>query len=125
MEQIGFQFEWMPKDDYLWRGEGDRTVRLRVAHSMKTQLPEDFKVDFLLIDTEHAIENALGEYMRWREYMASGAIIAFHDSTLPAVKRSIDLAIEVEAACHDGRILKIHKNEREDGYGLLALEWRG
>jgi hypothetical protein len=100
-------------------------VEIRLAHSIKTAIPEDFIVDFLLIDTEHGIEHALGEYMRWREYCTGGSIIAFHDSTLPAVARAIDLALEVEEISHEGRVRWVHKNERIDGYGIAVLEWVG
>ena len=100
-------------------------IRIKVAHSIKTAIPEDFKVDFLLIDTEHAMENAVSEYLRWREYLNSGALIAFHDSTLLAVSRSIEIILEIEDKCRPGRIDKIHKNEREDGFGICVLEWKG
>lgn len=97
----------------------------RVADSMKTNIETTERwVDFLLIDTEHGLENALGEYMRWRHYLKSGSIIAFHDSTLPAVARAIELAIEVESD-FDGRLAKQYRNERIEGFGLEALEWKG
>ena len=98
------------------------------AHSIKTDIPPYLVqrgVDFLLIDTEHAIENALPEYCRWREYLNSGALIAFHDSTLPAVARSIEIILEMEGKDRPGRIDKIHKNECEDGFGICILEWKG
>jgi hypothetical protein len=49
-------------------------ARIRVADSIKTHIEDESRwVDFLLIDTEHGIENALGEYMRWRQYLNAGA----------------------------------------------------
>ena len=106
-------------------GNPQNIAAIRVADSMKTNIGEVERfVDFLLIDTEHGLENALGEYMRWRPYLRSGSIIAFHDSELPAVARAIDLAIEVESD-FNGRILKRYKNERIEGFGLEALEWKG
>ena len=102
-------------------------VILRTAHSIKTPIPKNLEkgVDFLLIDTEHAIENCLPEYCRWREYLRSGAIIAFHDSTLPAVARGIEMIIEMEQSSRPGRIIRTYENERVDGFGIMALEWVG
>lgn len=111
-------------------GGKEYDVRLRVANSMKTNIispleGDDRFVDFLLIDTEHGIENALGEYMRWRNYLRSGAYIAFHDSTLPGVRRSIDLVQEIEDSTCGDRIAQEINNEQVDGFGLTVLKWKG
>lgn len=106
----------------------DASVTLKVAHSIKTHIENEGRwVDFLLVDTEHGLEHALGEYMRWREYLNSGALIAFHDSTLIGPKRAIEIIKEVEemASPGGGRLVKEYINEREDGYGIHILEWKG
>lgn len=114
--------------DYSLRipGAEERTALIRIADSVKTHIEDESRwVDFLLIDTEHGLENALGEYMRWRQYLNSGAIIAFHDSTLPQVARAIELAKEVEVSTCGERIIREWHNERVEGFGLAALEWKG
>lgn len=104
---------------------GQTIANMRVADSMTTDIENKTRwVDFLLIDTEHGLENALGEYMRWRPYLKSGSVIAFHDSELPAVARAIELAIEVEQD-FDGRLAKQYRNERIEGFGIEMLEWKG
>ena len=104
---------------------GPVVANMRIANSMKTNIGEvDGFIDFLLIDTEHGLENAIGEYMRFRQYMRSGCIIAFHDADLPAVHRAIEMAIEVESD-FGGRIQKHYINERHDGFGIEMLEWKG
>lgn len=115
--------EW--GDDYKIFLEDRHIANIRVADSQKTHILNDSRwVDFLLIDTEHGLENALGEYMRWRNYLKSGSITCFHDSELPAVARAIELCIEVEET-FDGRIAKQYRNQRIEGFGLEALEWKG
>lgn len=107
-------------------------VQLKVADSMKTPIVspkenDDRFVDFLLVDTEHGLEHALGEYMRWRNYLCAGAMVAFHDSTLPGPKRAIEIIKEVEemASPGAGRLVREYVNERVDGYGVQVLEWKG
>lgn len=101
-------------------------VNLKTAHSIKTPVGRDDRfVDFLLIDTEHGLENALGEYMRWREYIKSGAFVAFHDTCIPGVARAISICKEVEQVSADGRLYKEYVPEQSDGFGITVLEWRG
>lgn len=108
------------------------SIRLLVRDSVKSDIvPPDPRndrfVDFLLIDTEHGLEHALGEYMRWRNFLNSGALVAFHDSTLPGPKRAIEIIKEVEemAAPGAGRFVREYENERVDGYGIHVLEMKG
>jgi hypothetical protein len=61
--------------------------------------------------------------MRWREYLKSGSFIAFHDASLPAVARAIDIVKEVEAP-FDGRLAKEYINERVDGFGIHIFRWK-
>lgn len=112
--------------EYIFKGEA--TCRLRVAHSVRTPVPEYIDkegVDFLLIDTEHGITNALPEYCRWREYLHSGSLVAFHDSTLRGPKRAIEIVKEIEEADFSDRIIREYVNERIDGFGVHVLEWKG
>jgi cephalosporin hydroxylase len=129
MAENGYVFVPVPEtEDFVMlpkEGEADCPVNIRVAHSIKTPVPYDEKVDFLLIDTEHGLEHALGEYMRWREYLNSGCMIAFHDSTLPGPARAIEIVKEVESAGDRHRIIREYVNERVDGYGIQVLEWKG
>lgn len=114
-------------NDYLILSpEGEMLAEIKEAHSIKTPIHDDSRwVDFLLIDTEHGIENALGEYMRWREYLNAGAMIAFHDSTLPQVMRSIELVKEIELISCGERIMREWQNARVEGFGVCVLEWKG
>ena len=100
--------------------------RILIADSIMTPIiPQKRWVDFLLIDTEHSIANALYEYGRWRQYLRSGAMVAFHDSTLPGVVRAIELIKEIELAECGERFVREPVNEREDGYRIKILEGRG
>ncbi len=131
MGENGYEFSEFPNGNYgLISKEPDASIEIKIAHSIKTPIcstnpGDDRFVDFLLIDTEHGLENALGEYMRWREYLRSGCIIAFHDSELPAVKRAIDICIEVEGVGGRERLVRRYDNERIDGFGVTLLEWGG
>lgn len=100
-------------------------AHIRVADSMKTAIPENFQVDFLLVDTEHGLEHALGEYMRWRVYLHSGSCVAFHDSDLAGPKRAIEMIKEVEANNFGDRLIREYVNEHIDGFGIHVLEWKG
>lgn len=42
--------------------------------------PFDDKIDFLYIDSEHGVVDALGEYMRFRRYLKDEAVVGFHDT---------------------------------------------
>lgn len=55
------------------------------------------KINFLLIDSEHALSDALGEYMKFRNYMDAGSIVAFHDTECCyGVRRALDMIKEVD-----------------------------
>jgi len=97
----------------------DDKVNLITADSMR--IGWDKKIDFLLIDTEHGTDNALGEYYRYRNCLEGGAIIAFHDAELPAVKRAIELVKELD----NWRFEAEYKNEVVDGFGLHLLRFVG
>lgn len=137
MEAAGYPQFSVPSAPYgsrVYRGEGYEVIT-RLAHSVKTPItdPRDRLgypncverfVDFLLIDTEHGLEDALGEYMRWRLYLKGGAFVAFHDATLPGVARAIELVQEIERT-FTGRLAEHHVNAQVDGYGLEVFRWQG
>jgi hypothetical protein len=111
-------------NDWICQPNPETKIWLRVAESQRSPVvPTCRFVDFLLIDTLHDIEHALGEYMRWRNYLNSGAMIAFHDSNYPPVNRSIEIAKEVEAQAEKVTYVKEYVNSESDGYGLKVLEW--
>jgi predicted O-methyltransferase YrrM len=57
----------------------------------------DKPIDFLNLDSEHAISNVLGEYFRFRLFLKHHrALIGFHDICLPAVSRGIEILNEVD-----------------------------
>lgn len=97
---------------------------IRVGHTQMTPITRtDRFIDFLIIDTEHSLADALGEYMRFRNYLKSGAFVAFHDSNLPAVARAVQLVKEVEAIYGD-RLLKEYVLDRQDGFGVHVYQWK-
>jgi len=56
--------------------------------------PWNKPIDFLFIDSEHCITDALGEYMRFRVFLNQGAIVGFHDTdTCYGVRRAIDIIL--------------------------------
>jgi hypothetical protein len=123
MAEIGFPLK---QDEKGMFGKGGYI--LRAAHSIKTPAPDHFEhwgIDFILIDTEHGIEDAVGEYMRFRPYLAAGSIVAFHDSTLPAVARAIDMVREIEGWGGRDRIAEEYAPASEDGFGVHIMRMKG
>lgn len=130
MAENGYDFTRIPAESYVaeWVKRPlvpDAFAYLEIGDSIKSPVAMDCRIDFLLIDTEHATANALYEYGRWRKYLNSGAMIAFHDSTLPGVARAIELIKEVEFAEVGDRFIREYVNEQVDGYGVHVLEWKG
>jgi len=71
------------------------------------------QIDFLLIDTEHAIADALGEYCRFRGFLSADAIIGFHDAwEIPGVRRSIEIIQEID------ELEEVARSPRGIGFGL-------
>jgi len=65
------------------------------GHSMRD--PWQGSINVLFIDSEHALEDALGEYMRFRVWLEANAIIGFHDSdSCPGVVKAIEMIQEVD-----------------------------
>lgn len=66
------------------------------GHSMKDSY-DGKRIDVLFIDSEHALQDALGEYMRFRPFFYEYTIIGFHDSdSAPGVKKAIEMVNEVD-----------------------------
>ena len=64
-------------------------------HSIKS--PWDKSINLLFIDSEHALSDALGEYVRFRPWMEPGCIIGFHDSdSCPGVVKAIEMVQEMD-----------------------------
>ena len=129
MADAGYVFEPWPGyyRAQMWTGRDfapDAFCAIELAHSIKTPIVDDKKVDFLLIDTEHTTMDAVSEYCRWRHYLQGGALIAFHDSELPSVARALEIIKEMEEAHSPGRIVRQYENESIDGFGITVLEWK-
>jgi hypothetical protein len=85
-------------------------------------------IDFLFIDSEHAISDALGEYMRFRHFLNGNAIVGFHDSMCCwGVRRAIEMIHEIDVLeevssnrnVADAGVIMfklIRKNRNEPGY---------
>lgn len=109
----------MKRNGYL--SDKGPEINFVVGDSMKVAWPKEEKIHFLLIDTEHALENALGEYMRWRVYLESGAFIAFHDAVaIPGVVRAIEIVQEVEG----DRLFEEISGASPDGFGIRIFRRR-
>lgn len=65
------------------------------GHSIKA--PWDKDIDVLFIDSEHALADALGEYMRFREWLKADSIIGFHDTNCCAgIIKALEIIQEVD-----------------------------
>jgi hypothetical protein len=65
------------------------------GHSIKDTWNKD--IDVLFIDSEHALADALGEYMRFREWLKGDSIIGFHDTNCCiGVKKALEMIQEVD-----------------------------
>ena len=65
------------------------------GHSIKDHWNKD--IDVLFIDSEHALENTLGEYIRFREWLKAESIIGFHDTNCCAgVIKALEMIQEVD-----------------------------
>jgi len=81
--------EYMEKLD-LWK-----YITLR-KNSVKDEY-DGKRIDFLFIDSEHALQDALGEYMRFRPFIYESTIIGFHDCDIcPGVGKALQFINEVD-----------------------------
>ena len=68
-----------------------------MGNSRHVNWDKDTPIDFLFIDSEHALEDALGEYMKFRIYVPDNGTVGFHDySNCPGVKMAVDIASFVD-----------------------------
>lgn len=95
------------------------------GHSMKDNY--EGNIDLLWIDSEHALEDALGEYMRFRVWCNENTLIGFHDTDCcPGVVKALELIQEVDelepiaestlvggAGCQLFKIKKRNRSDRE------------
>lgn len=77
----------------------------------------DIPIDFLLIDSEHSIVNAVGEYMKYRIWLKPKPIILFHDSRLPYIVKSIEILRSM-----DTLLLKFESDASKGGFGIASYE---
>ena len=76
-------------------------------------------IDFLFIDSEHAIGDALGEYVKFRPHFSPKAIIGFHDSvTCFGVRTAIDIITRMDN-------LKFLAKSEAGGMGIEFYEFVG
>jgi hypothetical protein len=55
------------------------------------------KLNVLYIDSEHGVDDALGEYMRYRRFLSDEAIVGFHDSSSCwGVREAIDIIKKID-----------------------------
>ena len=67
------------------------------VHGHSVRDPWSDTIDFMYIDSEHALADALGEYMRFRVWFTSNTIIGFHDTDVcPGVRKAIEFIQEVD-----------------------------
>lgn len=82
--------------DYLEQLDIRKYVHVHQADARKFNHWE-LPIDYLNIDSEHALSNVLGEYFRFRLYLnAAISLVGFHDVSLPQVKRGIEILNEVD-----------------------------
>lgn len=65
------------------------------GHSMRDNYSGG--IDLLWIDSEHALEDALGEYMRFRTWLNGNCVVGFHDTECcVGVAKAIEMIQEVD-----------------------------
>lgn len=85
----------MFKEDMELIGLWDRIDKR--GHSMKDHIEPNEVINILWIDSEHALQDALGEYMRFRVFLNENSIIGFHDTDMCAgVKKALEMIQEVD-----------------------------
>jgi hypothetical protein len=101
-------------------------VNMMLCDSRRVNWPEDKMIDFLNIDSEHALSFALGEYMRFRMFLTDyQSVVAFHDvDCCYGVSRALDIVNEIDVleviqdatknACAGWRSFKMIRHDRND-----------
>jgi hypothetical protein len=77
------------------------------------------EINFLFIDSEHSLVDALGEYLKYRLWLPVGSIIAFHDVALEPIKKTIEIAQSID-------MLEPIFEHIGTGFGITVfhLKWR-
>jgi predicted O-methyltransferase YrrM len=109
-------FELENEEDISFKGY---PIHLKIADSLRNPIQEGKWIDFLLIDTEHGVANAFGEFNRWTEHLNDHAFIVFHDANLPGVSESLRMIEETKA----DHIKNWYELEHTGGYGISILEY--
>jgi len=89
-----------------------------IGNSMRA--PWDKHIDFLFIDSEHCITDALGEYMRFRVFLDNNSIVGFHDS-----ENCIGVTRTIEIITNEVDDLElVSKSENVGGAGVVFFKVR-
>jgi predicted O-methyltransferase YrrM len=76
---------WEGRDRYLaLAGSARQRIALVQQPGASGPPPDSPPVELLFIDSSHEREDTLAEFAAWREALAPGAIVAFHDYGEPA-----------------------------------------
>ena len=78
----------------------------------------DKKIDFLFIDSEHGLSDALGEYMRYRRFLSDQAIVGFHDTD---ICWGVNKAIEVIQQIDDLELISEASNKASAGIKFFKV----
>jgi len=87
------------------------------------------KIDFLFIDADHSLQDALGEYMKFRIWLSDNAIVGFHDSdNCTGVKLTMDIAnivdrMEVIGQSNEASGIKFFRMVKKNEGGAMIKRW--
>jgi hypothetical protein len=88
-----------------------------IGNSRYCDWPREKTLDFLFIDSEHALDDALGEYMRFRVYCKQYAVVGFHDyENCPGVTMAVDICSFVDC------LEQVSASVKEGGTGLVLFK---
>ena len=75
------------------------------------------RIDLMFIDSEHALENALCEYVRFRPFYYENTIIGFHDcDTCPGVAKAINVIQEMD------ELIEVSSSRNHLGAGVIFFK---
>lgn len=86
-------------------------------------------IDFLFIDADHSLQDALGEYMKFRIWLTDNAVIGFHDSdNCTGVKLTMDIAqvvdrMEFLSESNQASGIKFFKMIKKNEGGAVIRRW--
>jgi predicted O-methyltransferase YrrM len=103
-----------PRDHYLALVGSDVRERITLVDLQGETGPIDglCDVDFLLIDSSHARQATIREYVAWKPALAPGAIVVFDDYShpdFPGVKEAVDADLKLDG--HTAGLMFIHRAE--------------